>query len=160
FTLAAAETSKQDYVYGVDTNYFYKAQEQKKPWRALESTNQQLTLLDQINNEDPNQTITFVLDELSQMPATLAKIVPAWRTANLAGLESLSGSKMRKLTPALYQALIVARHQNWLPQFNKMAQTPEVELVLLDVMHFTGPDSLLTVLKKNGFTLTPYRKSN
>jgi uncharacterized protein len=94
------------------------------------------------------------------MPATLAKIVPAWRTANLAGLESLSGSKMRKLTPALYQALIVARHQNWLPQFNKMAQTPEVELVLLDVMHFTGPDSLLTVLKKNGFTLTPYRKSN
>lgn len=156
-TLAAAQTAKQDYVYGVDTNYFYKAVEEKKTWRALETTQQQIELLNQFNQEEPNQAILFTIDELSHMQSILAKVEPAWRAGKLESIESISAGKMRKSTPALYQALVVARHQNWLPLFNKMAQTPEEELVLLDVVHFTGPDSLLVLLKKNGFTLTPYR---
>jgi uncharacterized protein len=157
-TLAAAETSKNDYVYGVDTHYFYAAQEAKKPWKPLETVSQQLELLNQLNNEDANQAVLFLIDELSQMSSNLAKIEPAWRSGNLAAVDALSTGKMRKRTPAVYQALVAARHQNWLPLFNKIAQTPEEELVLLDIIHFTGPDSLLTLLKKNGFTLTPYRK--
>ncbi|HMW48414.1 MAG TPA: TraB/GumN family protein [Cellvibrionaceae bacterium] len=158
-SLAAAQSAQGDYVYGVDTHYFYQAQESKKNWRALETTNQQLELLDKINQEEPNQAVLFMLDELKNMPATLNKLVPAWRTGNLAAVDSLGAGKMRKLTPQLYKALVVARHNNWLAQFNSMVQTPEEELVLLDIIHFTGPDSLLTLLKKNGFNLTPYRKT-
>lgn len=158
-SLAAAQSAKGDYVYGVDTNYFYEAQESKKTWRALETTGEQLALLEQINLEEPNQAVLFMLDELKNMPATLDKLVPAWRTGNLAAVDNLAAGKMRKLTPQLYKTLIVQRHTNWLPQFNKMAQTPEEELVLLDIIHFTGPDSVLTLLKKNGFNLTPFRKT-
>ncbi len=156
-SLAAAHSAKGNYVYGVDANYFYQAQEEKKPWRALETNAQQLELLDWVNKEDPNQSIVFILDELKNMPATLNKIVPAWRSGNIAAVDSHSAGKMRKLSPQLYKTLVLARQQNWLAQFNKMAQTPEEELVLLDIIHFTGPDSLLTLLKKNGFNLAPYR---
>jgi len=159
-SLAAAQSAKGDYVYGVDSNYFYLAQETKKPWRALETTAEQLALLEQINQEEPNQAVLFMLDELKNMPATLAKLVPAWRSGNLAAVDSLSAGKMRKLTPQVYKALVFTRHQNWLPHFNAMAQTADEELVLLDIVHFTGPDSVLTLLKKNGFTLTPYRNSH
>lgn len=159
-SLAAAQTAKGDYVYGVDSNYFYQAKETKKNWRALETTAQQLELLEQINREEPNQAVLFMLDELKNMPVTLDKLVPAWRSGSLAAVDSLGAGKMRKLTPQLYKTLVVARHTQWLAQFNAMAQTAEEELVLLDVIHFTGPDSLLTLLKKNGFNLTPYRKTN
>lgn len=155
-SLAAAQAAKGDYVYGVDSNYYYQAVEAKKPWRALETAAQQLELLEQINQEEPNQAVLLMLDELKNMPAILDKLVPAWRVGNVAALDSLGAGKMRTLAPQLYKSLVVARHARWLAQFNAMAQTPEEELVLLDFIHFTGPDSLLTLLKKNGFTLTPY----
>lgn len=156
-TLAAAQTAQQEYVYGVDTHYFYSAIETKKPWQALETTAAQLDLLDKVNREEPNRLMSYLLDELSQMTATLGKIERPWRTGKLEAIDGLAAGKLRTQTPALYQALVMDRHKNWLPAFDKMAQTPEVELVLLDIIHFTGPDSLLTLLKKNGYTLTPFR---
>ena len=63
---------------------------------------------------------------------------------------------MRTLAPQLYKSLVVARHARWLAQFNAMAQTPEEELVLLDFIHFTGPDKLINPIEKNGFTSLPY----
>ena len=63
-SLAAAQAAKGDYVYGVDSNYYYQAVEAKKPWRALETAAQQLELLEQINQEEPNQAVLLMLDEL------------------------------------------------------------------------------------------------
>ncbi len=155
-TLSAAASARAGFVYGVDTHFYYQAKEAKKPVGTLETLDQQIVLLQTLNTENPNQLIKSTLTELGNLAATISKAEPLWRSGKLNGLEPLFNGKMRSVTPNMYQALVVKRHQAWLPTLAKLAATPSVELVLLDVIHFTGPDSLINQLKKNGYTLTPY----
>lgn len=157
-TLSAAESASKDFVYGVDTYYFYKAKETQKPVGTLESAAQQLQLLQKLNDENPDQLIKSTITELGSLTRTVNQAEPLWRLGNVAALDPLFAGKMRSVTPRMYQAMVVQRHQNWLPIFAKLIQSAETEMVLVDVVHVTGADSLLGLLKKNGYKVTPYVK--
>lgn len=66
-------------------------------------------------------------------------------------------ANMRKETPQVYQQLLIARNQAWLPKIEKLFATPEVELVLVGSLHLSSKDGLLAHLKKRGYKIKPYQ---
>jgi uncharacterized protein YbaP (TraB family) len=64
---------------------------------------------------------------------------------------------MRAQAPELYRELVTNRSKAWMPLFKSMLKTAEVEFILVDVVHLSGPNNLLQLLTAEGFTVKPYR---
>lgn len=156
FTLTVLESKRLELANGVDAHYFNRATNNNKPIATLETVEQQLQFLQTINEIDANVLISTLLEELTDLPTTLDKATRNWRIGNMEQLDQLKGKKMRSQAPALYQTLVVSRSKSWLPQFKAMLKTAETEYVLVDVVHLTGPNNLLQLLKAEGFTVKPY----
>lgn len=156
FTLTVLETKRLELANGVDAHYFYRATNNDKPIATLESVEQQLGFLQRINEMDANVLMTSMLEELTDLSATLDKATRSWRAGDMQQLDQLKGNKMRTRAPALYQALVVNRSKAWLPQFKTMLKSPEIEYVLVDAVHLAGPNNLLQMLKAEGYSVKPY----
>ena len=77
----------------------------------------------------------------------------AWRSGDLEALEELAGTPLREQFPRVYQSLLVARNNAWMPQIESMAGSPEIELVLVGALHLAGEDGLLAQLARRGYLI-------
>lgn len=157
FTLTALEGKNLDLSNGVDAHYFYRAEKNKKPIATLETVDQQLVFLQHLNEVDANLMMKIMLTELTELSASLDQATTQWRAGNMTKLDQLKGQAMRTQVPELYRELVTKRSKAWLPSLRKMLTTAEVELVLVDAIHFGGPNNLLELLAAEGFTIKPYR---
>jgi len=106
---------------------------------------------------DTNLVIKTTLRDLYNMDGVLEKVVAYWRAGELEKLDNEMAANMRKETPQVYQQLLIARNQTWLPKIEKLFATPEVELVLVGSLHLSSKDGLLAHLKKRGYKIKPYQ---
>lgn len=157
FTFTALEAKRLELGNGVDAHYFYRATNNQKPVVTLESLEQQIQYLQKINEIDPNVLMQTMLAELNDLSATLDAATTSWRRGDVDQLDALKGKKMREQAPELYRELVVNRSKAWMPQFKSMLATTETEFVLVDAVHFAGPDNLLQLLKAQGYSVKPYK---
>lgn len=157
FTLTTLEAKRLQLGNGVDAHYYYRATKIQKPVSALETVEQQIQFLQKINDMDANVLISNMLDELVDLSSTVDQAALSWRAGNMQKLDQLKGEKMRAQAPGLYRELVVNRSKAWLPKFKTMLDNADVEFVLVDAVHLTGPDNLLQLLKAEGFAVKPYK---
>lgn len=157
FTLTALESKRLELRNGVDAHYFYRAAKLQKPIVVLETLEQQISYLQKINEIDANLLIKNLLEELSGLSSSLDQITQSWRAGDMEALDRLKGKKLRAQAPELYKILVMERSQSWLPYFNNMLKTTDVEFVLIDAIHFSGLNNLLQLLKAEGYTVKPYK---
>lgn len=141
---------------GVDSYFYQKAILSGKATQELETTDDVLTHLTALADIDANVIIKATLRDLHKMDGVLEKSVGYWRAGELEKLDKEMAADMRKETPEIYQQLMVARNQAWLPKIEKMFTTPEVELVLVGSLHLSSKDGLLAQLKQHGYQVKPY----
>lgn len=142
---------------GVDTYFYQKAILSGKPTQELESTDEVLAQLVSLSDLDANLIIKTTLRDLHKMDGMLEKAVSYWRAGEIEKLDNEMAASMRKETPQMYQQLLIARNQAWLPKIEKMFATPEVELVLVGSLHLSSKDGLLAQLKQRGYSIKPYQ---
>lgn len=142
---------------GVDSYFYQKAILSGKATQELETTGEVLTHLTMLADIDANVIIKATLRDLHKMDGMLEKSVGYWRVGELENLDKEMAADMRKETPEIYQQLLVARNQAWLPKIEQMFATPEVELVLVGSLHLSSKDGLLAQLKKRGYSIQPYQ---
>ena len=159
FTLTVVETKRLEFTNGVDAHYFYRARRMGKPIVALETVDQQIQFLQVINDADADALIKTTLDELKNLSATTQQATQSWRKGDMQALDEVKAKKLRTQAPKLYNELVVKRNQSWLPAFAGMLESEAVELVLIDAMHFTGPNNLLELFAEAGYTVKSYRPS-
>lgn len=142
---------------GVDTYFYQKAILSGKATQELETTDEALAQLASLADMDANLVIKTTLRDLHNMDGVLEKVVAYWRAGELEKLDDEMAANMRKETPEVYQQLLIARNQAWLPKIEKLFATPEVELVLVGSLHLSSKDGLLAHLKKRGYKIKPYQ---
>lgn len=142
---------------GVDTYFYQKAVLSGKATQELETTDEVLAQLASLADMDANLVIKTTLRDLHNMDGMLEKAVAYWRAGELEKLDDEMAASMRKETPQVYQQLLIARNQAWLPKIEKLFATPEVELVLVGSLHLSSKDGLLVHLKKRGYKIKPYQ---
>lgn len=139
---------------GVDNYYLKRAQQDKRPLLFLETIEQQLTMLMNASATNEDAFVTQSLVELSDVEQQLSQITDAWRRGDTSKLAALAMSYID--TPegaAFYDQLLVQRNKNWLPQLAQMLETPEIELVLVGALHLSGDNSVLQLLREQGYQI-------
>lgn len=158
-TLSVTEMQRKGFGVGqgVDSYFYQKAVLGGKPTQELETTDEVLKHLKALADVDANLIIKTTLRDLHKMDDMLGKSVGYWRAGELEKLDKEMAADMRKETPEIYQQLLIARNQAWLPKIEAMFASTEVELVLVGSLHLSSKDGLLAQLKKRGYKIKPYQ---
>lgn len=140
---------------GVDMHFLKQAVADNKPMLFLETVEQQLGMLLNISAENEDAFVTQNLQQLSELEVELTKIIAAWRSGDTDTMAELAMAFTDTPEGKLfYDALLVQRNKNWLPQLEKMLATPEVELVLVGALHLAGEANVLQLLREQGYSIT------
>ena len=138
---------------GVDHFFQLKTmQDASKELGFLETIEEQIQFIGELNNVDPNRLIRSSLEDLSALQQSWNGGLEAWRKGNLEGMVTKLGvDDMEVEFPSIYKALLTNRNQHWITQIEPMFATPDIEFVLVGAMHLVGSDSVITLLRDLGY---------
>jgi uncharacterized protein YbaP (TraB family) len=137
---------------GLDKHFFDRATAAGKTVIGLETADSQIERFDTLPEAVQEQLLRTSLSGLDTAQKELSTIVGAWRNGDARTLERtlLSGFKEH---PAAYDALLVERNRNWMPQLEKCLARTRPCFVVVGAAHLIGPDGLLRMLEQKGYRL-------
>ncbi|PRO72506.1 TraB/GumN family protein [Alteromonas alba] len=138
---------------GVDEFYYFKAMTDGKALDWFESPQQQLEFIAALGGADEDQMIRYALDDVKQLPQALGELKKYWQSGDMEALYQSQGKSFNDDFPEIYQQLLVQRNENWLPAIEEMLTSAQTEFVLVGTMHLSGPDSVLDMLIKRGYSV-------
>lgn len=136
---------------GVDDFYLQKGLKDHKRIGYLESVDEQLSFIVDMDKGNPDELIMYTLRDISQIAEQMIVIKQAWRKGDNDKLSDVALTPWKNDFPELYNNLLVTRNNKWIPQIEVMLSTPEVELVLFGALHMVGDDGVLKQLKTRGY---------
>jgi uncharacterized protein YbaP (TraB family) len=138
--------------FGVDFHFHDRALQDKKTVSSLETPDEQLIALSSMAQIEPNQVIALSLRDIESLPDFIDSVKNAWRSGDL---DALSKNplvvQMKVETPAMYQAMLIDRNNNWMNALPLLTNSESIEFVMVGAMHLVGEDGLLYLLKQQGF---------
>jgi uncharacterized protein YbaP (TraB family) len=137
---------------GLDKYFFDKARQEQKTVIGLETAESQIDRFDTMPERLQEQLLRSSLAEAETQGRELTTIVSAWQRGDAGALEQTLLSGFTQY-PAAYQSLIVERNHNWMPQLEKCLARTTPCLVVVGAAHLVGPDGLLALLQKQGYSI-------
>jgi uncharacterized protein YbaP (TraB family) len=134
---------------GIDMQIADRARTDGKPIDGLESVTDQLSIFDSRSMDEQSKFLVDAAKDVPKMHDDLERLIVAWRSADLRGLER-EFLKERAQAPALYDQLLGARNRKWLPKIEALLDSDKNYLVLVGTLHFVGSDGLLELLAREG----------
>ena len=138
---------------GVDHFFYLQAKNSRKAIHYLESAEQQLSMLINMGKGKENELIAYTLKDISHISVMLGELKQAWREGNLVQLTKLGITPMKEMDETLYRQLVAERNKAWIPHLVALFNNQQKELVLVGTLHLAGIDSVLTLLKSEGYQI-------
>ena len=138
---------------GVDAYFLKKGHQEKKLVRYLETADFQISLLANMGLGDEDNLINSSIKSNEDFANKFKKIITAWRSGNKTALHQAILEDAINFNTATYNALFKDRNHRWLPKIIHTFSRPETSFVLVGVGHLVGHDGLLSLLKKQGYTI-------
>jgi uncharacterized protein YbaP (TraB family) len=90
------------------------------------------------------------LEEAGELPKEVDAMVHAWQRGDT---QWFAGQLRRELgrDPAIYQSLLAGRNRRWIPRIEALLGENEDYLVIVGTGHLAGSDSVIELLRKDGF---------
>jgi uncharacterized protein YbaP (TraB family) len=120
-----------------------------KQIQGLETLEQQLGFMANLNPETQNEFLLQSLQDAAVAEDEIEAIVAAWRAGDTRSLNDLLVAGLQDV-PELYAALLVRRNQNWVAQIEDLTRQSDDYLVIVGAMHLVGDNSLLRMLASKG----------
>jgi hypothetical protein len=138
---------------GVDLFYYEMAQKDKKGIVGLETVEEQIYFVSTMADGSENEFVSHSIKDLGTVRQQFDALAHAWRTGDAEKLNGIMNSDLKKRLPKLYKKLISDRNRNWLPTIEAFLKTPKTEFILVGAGHLVGPDGIVEVLKKKGYSV-------
>ena len=138
--------------HGVDRYFFDKAKRAGKEIRALETVEYQLDQFDGMSDRLQEEFLLQTLEELDDLEAEMEKLVQAWSRGEIEVLAELMQESFEEF-PELYRRLFTKRNKNWLLKIEPLLDRPGTTLMVVGALHLVGADSVVELLKKQGYTV-------
>ncbi|HEU4705114.1 MAG TPA: TraB/GumN family protein [Sphingomicrobium sp.] len=121
-----------------------------KPVGQLETNSEQLSLFDTLPESAQRSLLEGAIDSPAEMRSQFNDMLAAWVRGDVAKIgatfnEDLSGS------PELREALLRRRNVNWARWIERRMATPGSVFVAVGAGHLAGPDSVVAMLKRDGY---------
>ena len=139
--------------WGVDVHFHKRALKDKKREMGLESVEDQIRYVSTMADGMEDDFVRYSLQDLKATQTKFREIITNWRAGDSERLNALLQEEMASQFTSLSKRLLKDRNVAWLPQIERLFATPEVELVMVGTGHLVGPDSVLKMLEKRGYTV-------
>ena len=145
-----------DPAFGVDAHYAATAAAEGKPVQGLETVDEQLAILDGMSPAMQSDFLLQALDDAAGLDGEIEGMLAAWKSGDAAHLEEtlLTGLKA---FPALYEQLVVERNRRWAEKIAGFRRRPDDVLLIVGALHLVGADSVVKMLRKQGFEVRRMR---
>jgi uncharacterized protein YbaP (TraB family) len=154
-TLAALPAMKAGYdpASGIDQALQKQAEAQGKKIKGFETAEEQVHYLADFPQAEQ---VTLLHDELQDLPQSVDKtneMVADWEHGEVAKIAAMDNDEMKVKHPDLYKKLLVDRNLAIATKIEGVLKDPASGTVFVGVgaAHLAGPDSLQTLLEKDGF---------
>ena len=138
--------------YGIDSYLFNEANLAQKNVLALETIEEQFGFLDNMSASVQAELVKQTVLELDTLDTLMGSMVTAWKSGDVPTFESIILDGFIDF-PEAYNALLVQRNQNWLPDIESYINQPEDYLVVVGAAHLVGEDSVVKLLEDKGYTV-------
>ena len=138
---------------GVDDYFDDRRRQDNKAKGELETVEEQVSFIANMGAGNEDAMLNYTLADVEDLDEKWQAMRQAWREGDLETLDTLSAAPMRQQFPRIYESLLVRRNNAWLAQLETMAESREVELVLVGALHLTGDEGLLAQLAARGFSV-------
>jgi len=139
---------------GVDVFYSQKAQQDNKPIAYFETTAFQINMIASLGIDNEEAFIKSNLEQMQGFEEMFKALLTAWRAGNEPQLINLAITPMAS-DAASVTMLLTDRNKHWVQAINKMFADKEKVFVLVGVAHLVGKNSVLALLKAQGYDVQP-----
>jgi uncharacterized protein len=137
---------------GLDLHIARMAEAAGKPVSGLETADQQLAVLDASPMDEQIAGLRDFFNKPGEVPKLLSETHEAWRSADMARLNSLVIDEVRREAPVTYRLINVERNDAWLPKLQQMLDGAEGSDTLV-VVHLIGEDGVIEKLRAKGYQI-------
>jgi len=137
---------------GVDVHFHKRGLEESRKILTLETAEEQISYLVSMGRGHEDEFVRHSLEDLKEVEDDLTGLIDAWQKGNVKE-NVIEIEKMKEDYPSLYETLLVSRNTEWLPKIEALFSTEEIEFVLVGNLHLHGPEGLLQLLYKKGYTI-------
>lgn len=138
---------------GVDHQIAQRALQEGRSLHALETAQDQINVFDTLPEADQVAFLRNTLGEIDAAQHDAAGLAQLWVDGDADALQSRVGGGMDGL-PSLREALLDARNRRWVPQLLNLVEQGQKPLVVVGAGHLVGPESVIDLLQREGFTIT------
>lgn len=135
---------------GVESILHAEAQAAGKAFRYFETIDEQLGFFAGLPSEVEIEMLAQTLRDMEELPAQLDEMVVAWATGDLGTLDEAVNASVRDTSPEVYEALLVERNRNWIPDITAMLDEGGTHFVAVGAGHLVGEDSVIALLEAEG----------
>ena len=136
---------------GVDLHFYRRALSDGKRVEFLESVDYQLKLLAGLDERNQDALLRQTLSELERIEELAPRMVAYWRSGDFERLTALS-----PMPSHLHERLLTRRNQNWIERIQNYLGQQENTLIVVGALHLAGPDSVVNLLRQNGFAVVQH----
>lgn len=154
--LALASIAKAGYVpaNGGDQVLHARAAATGKPIKGFEIASQQIGFIADMSEDAQLAMLRSGLKEFDQADAMLGRMVTAWSTGDVDGLDVLIGQEMKSESPEMYAVMLTNRNETWADQIQTLLAGSGTAFISVGAGHLAGAASLQSKLAQRGITAT------
>ena len=138
----------------VEERILEMAKKQRKEVSGLETLEEQFAVFDQIPDSAQARMILEMIDHFPEQQMEFIQMVEAYRKQDLSALSAMMNNSPDMV--GFEEVLLLKRNRKWIPVMqNAMAQGGVFFAV--GAGHLSGPEGLLSLLRKSGYDVHPLR---
>jgi len=138
--------------HGVDNYLARKAKKAGKQVAGLETPDEHVQVLSGLSDADAELMLIEQINHGYQEEKNFDQLRWAWRHGNTDKLWAWD-ARMRKEAPRIEARLLDDRNARWIPVIEHEIQTGVPTAIVAGALHFSGPNSVITMLRKRGYTI-------
>ncbi|MEQ8404165.1 MAG: TraB/GumN family protein [Oceanicaulis sp.] len=125
-----------------------------KDFGYFETVEEQLRFFADMPIETQIADFEIGIAQMVEDPDMLSEIVQAWAIGDMTVIDRVFNEDMRDTSAELYDALIVQRNLNWIPQIEAALASDQDAFVAVGAGHMPGENGVIALLEAEGHTVT------
>lgn len=121
--------------------------------RSFETATQQIEFLAGAAVKDQVASLNWTVGEIVGDPDSYQRVLDEWMASDLRALKRDANDPLQRVSPGLYQRLIVKRNRRWAERLADRLRAPGKLVVVVGIGHMVGPDGLPALLRARGFAV-------